>query len=440
MGTFGHMSRYRARQFVLAALTANAVRPLKGRYSSVFGFFAGWLTSELAPQLLALSAADTAADLTVRKARGTSAGPLAHAAALAGTAGLGYIVYNARKTSNEVEGTLERDLGRGWFDRIEEGDDYQADAPVATRDWVRPFALRDAEVEVIRDINYTKGGRRARLDIYRPKDVDLDGAPVLVQIHGGAWTIGSKEQQGLILMNRMAKRGWICVSVNYRLAPKHPWPAMIDDVRTAIEWVQDNIASYGGDPSYIVTTGGSAGGHLSSLAALTVPGVAGCVPFYGVYDMANLTDDKYAAGMRDYFLAPRVFMKKYADDPDAFVDASPLSHVTEDAPDFFVLHGANDTLVNVNQARAFVQKLRDTSKGTVVYHELPGTQHAFEVFNSIRSHNTIRAVQKWLEWHHAQWREQQSTDESTGQSENPLADDVAQHLSGATRDGEAARQ
>ena len=422
------MTRYTARQVALAALTANAVRPLQGRYSSVFGFFAGWLTTELAPQLLALSAADTATDLTVRKLRGNSGGRLGHVAALASVAGLGYLVANARKTSNEVEGTLERDLGRGWFDKIESGEDYPTDMPVATRDWVRPFALKDAEVEVIRDINYTKGGRRARLDIYRAKDVELDGAPVLVQIHGGAWTVGSKEQQGLILMNRMAKRGWICVSVNYRLAPKNPWPAMIDDVRTAIEWVQQHIGEYGGDASYLVTTGGSAGGHLSSLAALTVPGIAGCVPFYGVYDMAGITEDKYAVGMRDFFLAPRVFKKKYDDDPDAFLDASPLTHITQDAPDFFVLHGANDTLVNVNQARAFVKKLRDTSTQTVVYHELPGTQHAFEVFNSIRSHNTIRAVQKWLEWHHAEWRARQSADDSAGKSENPLADDVAQHL------------
>jgi acetyl esterase/lipase len=69
-----------------------------------------------------------------------------------------------------------------------------------------------------------------------------------------------------------------------------------------------------------------------------------------------------------------------------------------------VLHGANDTLVDVRQARAFVAALREVSKRTVTYHELRGTQHAFEVFSSIRSQNTIRAVQRWLEWHHEQWQ------------------------------------
>ncbi|RYE77747.1 MAG: alpha/beta hydrolase, partial [Myxococcales bacterium] len=372
------MPSYRTRQLITAALAANAVRPSRGRIGSVPSFFAGWLTSELAPHLLAMTAADTAVEVTRRRRKGTGSGPLGLLAAGAAAGALGYLIAGSRTTAASVESTLERELGRSYLDRFEDAQDD--DRVVTTREWARPFRLRDAEVEVIRDINYTKGGRRARLDIYRAKGVDLTDAPVLIQIHGGAWTIGSKEQQGLILMNRMAKRGWICVSVNYRLAPKHPWPAMIDDVRTSIEWVRENIASYGGNPEYLVTTGGSAGGHLSSLAALTVPGIAACVPFYGVYDMANLTDDKFAKGMRDHFLAPRVFFTKYADDPQAFIDASPLAHVGPDAPDFFVLHGSNDTLVNVNQARAFVDKLRSESNATVTYHELPGAQHAFEVF------------------------------------------------------------
>lgn len=429
------MSRYILRQAALAALAANAVRPARGRLGSVPSFAAGWLTSELAPHLLALTAADTALEVTRRRKRGKASGPLGLLAAGAAAGTLGYLIVGARSTAASVESTLERELGRSYLDRVEEAEDD--DRLVRTREWVRPFRLSDAEVEVVRDINYTQGGRRARLDIHRPKGVELTDAPVLIQIHGGAWTIGTKEQQGLILMNRMAKRGWVCVSVNYRLAPKHPWPAMIDDVRTAIEWVREHISAYGGNPDYLVTTGGSAGGHLSSLAALTVPGIAACVPFYGVYDMADLTGDKYAKGMRDFFLAPRVFMKKYADDPDAFVDASPLAHVGPDAPDFFVLHGANDTLVNVNQARTFVEALREKSNATVTYHELPGTQHAFEVFNSIRSVNTIRAVQRWLDWHHAEW---QAENASPRQSENPLADDVAEHLRRTAGDGQAAGQ
>jgi acetyl esterase/lipase len=70
-----------------------------------------------------------------------------------------------------------------------------------------------------------------------------------------------------------------------------------------------------------------------------------------------------------------------------------------DAPDFFVIHGAHDGLVSVRQARAFVARMREVSTGVVTYLELPGTQHAFEVFSSIRSQQVIRAVERWLEWH-----------------------------------------
>ncbi len=412
---------YLRRQLVTAALTANALHPLGGRYASIPAFFAGWLASELAPQLLVASAVDTAAELSVRRRRSgrpkleTLDGRLGLALAAASTAGLGYLIVNASRSATHVETTLRDGLGEDYLEALEEPPSVE-DLKTPLRELARPFKMARPEVEVIRDINYTVGGRRARLDIYRPRDADLENAPVLVQVHGGGWTIGAKEQQGLLLMNRMAERGWVCVAMNYRLAPKHPFPAQIIDVKKAIAWTRENIASYGGDPSYLVITGGSAGGHLSALAALTPgdpeyqPGfesadtsVAGCVPFYGVYDLAGLSGDKHAVGMRDYFLGPRVFRMDPRTHLDAFVKASPLTHVSPDAPDFFVLHGANDSLVKVSQAREFVNALEEESKATVTYAEFPGTQHAFEVFGSIRSHHVIKAVERWLLHHRARF-------------------------------------
>ena len=406
---------YLRRQLVTAALAANAARPVGGRYASIPAFFAGWLASELAPQLLAASALDTAAELTVRRTRPGHPDRTGLLLAGAAAAGLGYLVVNASRSATHVETTLRDGLGEDYLDALEEPPGAE-DLQTPLRELARPFKLTKPDVEVIRDINYTAGGKRARLDIYRPKGVDLENAPVLVQVHGGGWTIGTKEQQGLLLMNRMAERGWVCVAMNYRLAPKHPWPAQIIDVKKAIAWTRENIAAYGGDPSYLVITGGSAGGHLASLAALTPgdpefqPGfeaadtsVAGCVPFYGVYDLAGLTGDKAAVDLRDYFLGPRVFKKDPRTHLDDFVNASPLAHVSPDAPDFFVLHGANDSLVHVGQARAFVDALKSESKATVTYAEFPGTQHAFEVFGSIRSHHVIKAVERWLLHHRARW-------------------------------------
>jgi len=407
------MSAYARRQAVLAALAANAIRPVGGRVGSVPGFFAGWLTSELAPQLLALSAADTASQLVRRRvSAGLDHPRLGFALGAAAAVSLGSLVYAARRTPAQVEASLVEGLGADYADRL----DPELDLAVPFRAVARPFKLSSPDVEVLRDVSYTEGGRRAHLDIYRPRGADLENAPVLVQIHGGGWTIGTKEQQGLILMNRMAERGWVCVAVNYRLAPKHRWPTQIIDVKRALAWVHEHIAEYGGDPGYVVITGGSAGGHLSALAALATdvpewqPGfedadtsVAAAVPFYGVYDMAGITDDPHAVAMRDEFLAPWVFKKDPVADRDEFVQASPLAHVGKNAPDFFVIHGVNDSLVSVRQARAFVEALHEQSGATVTYAELPGTQHAFEVFSSIRSQHVIRAVQRWLEWHRAGW-------------------------------------
>lgn len=414
---------YLRRQAITALLTANAIHPLRGNLSPL-GFAIGWPTGELAPQILTLTALDTAQSVLRGKAGRTG---LLLAAASA--AGLAYLVRDARKAGEIAEKQLAESLGPDYLEQTL-SDPAAADLaealPTSVRDLLRPFSLMHPDVERIADINYQEGGSRARLDIYRRRDVDLRNAPVLIQVHGGGWTIGDKSQQGLILMNRMAARGWVCVAVNYRLAPKHPFPAQIQDVKRAIAWTREHIASYGGDPSYLVITGGSAGGHLAALAALT-PGVAAyqpgfedadttvsaCVPFYGVYDLGGITGDKAALAMRDRFLAPRVFRKDPEEHREEFELASPLMHVKPDAPDFFVIHGAHDGLVSVRQARAFADRLRGASDGVVTYLELPGTQHAFEVFSSIRSQQVIRAVERWLEWHRVT-RRQATSDQAAG--------------------------
>ena len=154
------------------------------------------------------------------------------------------------------------------------------------------------------DIGYggdADAGPAHQLDIWRrPDPADATAAPVLLHIPGGAWSINDKRGQGYSLMRALVERGWICVSINYRRSPHHPWPAHLLDVKQAIGWVKKNIAEYGGDPQFLAVTGGSAGGHLSALAALTAndpllqPGfedvdtaVAAAVPMYGVFDLTD---------------------------------------------------------------------------------------------------------------------------------------------------------
>ncbi|GAB3023574.1 alpha/beta hydrolase [Nocardioides flavus (ex Wang et al. 2016)] len=404
------------RQSVIAALTANAVRPPRNQRAGVPSFAAGWLIGETAPQVLALTALDAAAHLT----RGRRKGLRAKAGlALAGASALGlaHMIRQSTRVKDGLEDALVEGLG---VDYVEQLDEVPTPADPATpwRRLARPFNFADADVRVIRDLPYSEAGRRGHLDIYLPAGEDaIEDAPVLLQVHGGAWTIGAKEHQGRPLMNHMAAKGWVCVAINYRLSPRDPWPAHIVDVKRAIAWIKENIADYGGDPDYLVITGGSAGGHLAALAALTPgdsrfqPGfedadtrVQAAVPFYGVYDVAGSTGLSSAVAMRDGFLGPRVMQTTWDDAPDLYEAASPILRITPDAPDFFVIHGELDTLVSVDQARLFVAELRRTSRAAVVYAELPGAQHAFDVFHSIRSAHAVRAVDRYLSWHWSTWR------------------------------------
>jgi acetyl esterase/lipase len=247
---------------------------------------------------------------------------------------------------------------------------------------------------------------------------------VLLQVHGGGWVIGNKDQQAMPLMAHMADRGWVCVSINYRLSPRATWPDHIVDVKRALAWVKANIADHGGDPDFVAITGGSAGGHLASLAALSAnepswqPGfeeadtsVVAAVPFYGVYDWTN-RDGTGMAGMED-FLGKTVLKTRLEDDRETWDRASTMSWVGPDAPPFMVVHGSNDTLVPVEQARAFVAMLRAESKNPVAYAELPGAQHAFELFDSPRTLQTVPAIHRFLE----AVRERSSQDPEIDESE-----------------------
>jgi acetyl esterase/lipase len=274
-----------------------------------------------------------------------------------------------------------------------------------------PFWLDDRRVERIANLRYADdAGRRHLCDVYRPRG-GAERAPVLLQIHGGGWLIGNKRQQGRPLMNRMSAHGWVCVAINYRLAPKAKMPAQIIDVKLALAWIRAHIAEYGGDPDRVFVTGGSAGGHLTAMTALTMndpqyqPGfeaadtsVLAAVPFYPPTDLVPLFTFR---GKRANRVADRtaalVFGASLSADPDRYQGWSPITLLTPGAVPFLVIQGSADNLVPVAQTRAFVDALRALPNQHVVYLELPGAPHAFEVFHSVRAEAAIGAVQQFCE-------------------------------------------
>jgi acetyl esterase/lipase len=402
-----------ATRFLLAGLSAaastgNAIRPVAlGGPLSVPAFAFGLTPSELPLQT---GAAQLAAGALLARAGGLRGwrGALGFAAYAASTAGLVALHRTAQRTGSILEQALADELGSDYRNRIREPFTPRDEVPLTRQQLLRPDLRARKRYRAARDVSYGDAGPRNQLDVWKRADLPDDGrAPVLFQVHGGAWMMGQKEGQAEPLMAHLAERGWVCVTANYRLSPRATWPDHIVDVKRALAWTKASIAQHGGDPEFVVITGGSAGGHLSSLAALTPhvadfqPGfedadtsVAAAVPFYGVYDFVNRHGTSRAD--MEAFLALRVFKSKLAEDRARWEQASTISHVGPDAPPFFVLHGTNDSLVPVGQARTFVDELRKESSNPVVYAELPGAQHAFEVFPSVRTHATVHAVERFL--------------------------------------------
>jgi acetyl esterase/lipase len=387
------------------AVTANGYQPLSKRgYLSMYAFSFGVFASELPLQLLVSQFALLAAVTRKLSPRLRRFSWLVSALSWLGLVGLNRLGHQSKLTL-----TAALDAGLGTDRRAESGDLWKRPAGGGT-------AKSPGVVRMMRiygdyahdtDISYGEYGSRNYLDIWRRPDLDRGGrAPVLLQVPGGAWMVGNKRQQAYPLMSHLAELGWVCVAINYRLSPRSTWPDQIVDVKRALAWTKEHIAEYGGDPDWVAITGGSAGGHLSSLAALTAndpqfqPGfedadtsVRAALPFYGLYDFTR-TDAIHP--MMAPMLGKYVFKLRRAELREAFRVASPITYVSAEAPPFFVLHGRNDSLIPVEQGRAFSARLRELSRQPVVYAELPFAQHAFDIFGSARATHAALAVEQFL--------------------------------------------
>ena len=394
-----------------AATTGYAYRPLAPYgYGSAVSWLASWGVSELPGQYLGAQLAGAGVALARGAARRPAgrAGLVLTAASAAGLVGL-------RRSANSAGPVLEAALVEGL------GSDHQArivrprlpgdDAAVAGRPGLyRMMRVRSAYARDT-DISYGPHGRANVLDVWRRPDLPDDArAPVLLQIPGGAWTMGNKTGQAYPLMSHLAEHGWVCVSMAYRVSPRSTWPDHVVDVKRAIAWVKENIARYGGDPEFIAVTGGSAGGHLSALAAVTPgapefqPGfedadtrVQAAVPFYGVYDLTDGRPDTLAHWEKTVLKQPIAAARA------GYEAASPLLRVSGEAPPFFLLHGTHDVLLRVEQARLMARRLREVSAAPVLYAELPGATHAFDTFGAPRATAAAEAVERFLGVAYGDW-------------------------------------
>jgi acetyl esterase/lipase len=352
---------------LLAVCTAAAlIAPRHPRAVGAASFFFGVVVNEL-PQLgLAYLAATTALALI----EGDLSGPIgmiAIAVALLTVVGLAELGRRGLRAKQNVIHAL-RDAGL---------EDSVVRWRSAWRSLIAPFPVRPRSVKRSADIAYG-ADRKHRLDVYRRPDAH--GAPVLLYLHGGGYYTGGKHWEGRALLYRLASQGWVCISANYRLRPAADFPDHLDDAQAVIRWAGQHVAALGGDPGTLVMAGSSAGAHLTALCALeqektvdtAMPRIDAAVCLYSYYG------------------------RYYGRPADESPVSTPLSLDAAAAPPFFVAHGDRDTYVAVEGARGFVQHLRAASPSPVVYAELEGGQHAFDLFRSWRGAAVVDGVEAFL--------------------------------------------
>ena len=228
------------------------------------------------------------------------------------------------------------------------------------RPWSRilraPFFPGRRDVVQVRTLAYGEGPRRT-LDVYHRRDRPAS-APVLLHFHGGGFYSGNKAREARPLIRHLtSRRGFVCVSADYRLQPHVTLADQVADARAAIAWIRTHAAGYGAEPGVLFVTGSSAGANLAIRAVCEgETGIAGLICRYGYYGD----------------LAPR-----------------------GDMPPMLVVHGEKDILASVSGARAFVERVRAVSSRPVIYAELPGAHHDFDMFESIRSAAVSEAVEQF---------------------------------------------
>jgi acetyl esterase/lipase len=269
--------------------------------------------------------------------------------------------------------------------------------------------IHGRQVEKIRNVEFQRiAGRVLRLDVYRHRDGGTN-RPALLYFHGGGWVMGDKTEQGLPLLHHLARSGWVCFTANYRLSPGATFPDHLHDAKAALAWIREHGEDYGADPSFVAVAGGSAGGHIASLVALTAnddryqegfedvdTSVQAVVSLYGITDVTNrlgVQSDQFVPMLME----PMVMKAFLADEPEKFHEASPIDRIHDDAPPFLVAQGDRDTLAPVGEARAFIARLRERSHSPTLYMEFRGAQHIFDLFYSYRSARMIEGVAAFLD-------------------------------------------
>ena len=266
------------------------------------------------------------------------------------------------------------------------------------------LSARAADVTFEQRLEYANpDNQHLQLDLARP--AEGEGLfPAVVCIHGGGFRAGKREGWDAMCKD-LASRGFVAVTVTYRLAPKYQFPAAVEDCKAAVRWMRTNAAKYHLDPMRIGVLGDSAGGHLTQFLAVTGnvhdfdgdqnPGpssaVQCAVSYYGPCDFTRSYGKSVdAAEVLPLFLGGNLEQARHR-----HVLASPLYWVTPDVPPILLMQGTDDKYVNYEQAILMRDRLK-AAEVDVELLTLEGVGHGFKGDDSKRAN---AAAIEFLEKH-----------------------------------------
>lgn len=270
-----------------------------------------------------------------------------------------------------------------------------SDQPVLDDHYPAQVAKWPGGVTSLADVTYSTipGYRPMVVDIYMPPKKG-GPKPLVLYIHGGGWVAGHTRHSGALanfpaVLAKLASEGFVVASLEYRLADEAKFPAQLQDARAALRFLKGNAAKYGIDPARTGVWGGSAGGHLTALTALTCgvgyldPAglkaeagsecVQAAVTWYGVFDFGALArvrrDGNDPAGAR-------LMGCKGECQPESYALASPVTYIDAKDPPMLLIHGDEDQVVPVAQSHLAEARLKAAGVPVQSIY-IPGVNHSF---------------------------------------------------------------
>lgn len=245
-------------------------------------------------------------------------------------------------------------------------------------------------IEIFKNIVYKQVDTISlKLDIYKPKELKTP-APVLIFIHGGSWSKGKRSDYLPYLID-YALKGYVTVTVSYRLSGVAHFPAAVEDVKCAVRWIKAHAAGYNINPEKVALIGGSAGGHLAMMVAYSNENeftkacpdtrsaqVQAVVNFYGPTDLTT----EYARNRHEClsFLG-----KTYREAPEMYAAASPSTYISPDDPPTLIFQGTIDSLVPVSQSDSLHAWL-DNAGVANEYYRLKGWPHTMDLAKKVNEY------------------------------------------------------